>query len=111
MTVKNALSSGYSGGSGVVGFDASSAFTAALLNESISDGRTTVTSVKVGGADGYWISGAPHDIILVDPSGEPVFDSRRSAGDTLIWSVGDLTSRLESALGRGDAIALAESLR
>ena len=72
---------------------------------------TTVTPVKVGDADGYWISGSPHEIILVDPSGEPVFDGRRSAGDTLIWAVGDLTYRLESALDREDAIALAESLR
>jgi hypothetical protein len=38
VTVKNALSSGYSGGSGVVGFDASSALTAAVLKDSISDG-------------------------------------------------------------------------
>ena len=41
MTVKNALSSGYSGGSGSVGFDPRIALNAARLNGSISDGCTT----------------------------------------------------------------------
>ena len=45
MTVKNALSAGYSGGSGCVGLDPDSAPNAALLNASIGLAPTTCRSV------------------------------------------------------------------
>ena len=44
-------------------------------------------------------------------SGVEVEDTRRSVGDTLIWTDGDVTYRLESRLAMADAIRLAESLR
>ena len=71
----------------------------------------TVTPVAVGGAPGYWLSGAPHFFFYVDPNGTPVDDTHRIVGDTLIWTTGDVTYRLESQLGMEAAIALAESLR
>jgi hypothetical protein len=79
--------------------------------QKVIDQGTTITPVTVGGAAGFWITGQRHELVLVDPSGQPVFDSRRSVGDTLIWARGDVTYRLETALGRADGIALAESLR
>jgi hypothetical protein len=72
---------------------------------------TTVSPVTIGDVSGYWISGAPHEIVYVDARGNPVFDSRRSVGDTLIWARGDVTYRLESGLGRTATIALAETIR
>jgi hypothetical protein len=72
---------------------------------------TKVTAVSVDEAVGYWISGAPHQIVFVDANGQPVFDSRRIVGDTLIWARGDVTYRLESGLDQAAAIALANSLR
>jgi hypothetical protein len=72
---------------------------------------TTVTPVTVGGHPGYWIAGQPHFFYYVDPSGRDVDDSHREVGDTLIWSDGDTTYRLESLLSKEDAIRLAESLR
>jgi len=72
---------------------------------------TTMEAVDVGGAAGYWISGGPHEFIYVDPSGQPVFETRRLVGDTLAWSVGPITYRLESDLGRDESIRLAETLR
>jgi hypothetical protein len=75
------------------------------------DNAARVTPVTVGGHPGYWISGPPHFFFYVDPSGKPVDDSHRIVGDTLIWSDGDVTYRLESELGMEDAIRLAESLR
>jgi hypothetical protein len=72
---------------------------------------TTLTPVTVGDVTGYWISGAPHEIVFVDRYGQPVFDSRRIVGDTLLWARGDVTYRLESGLDRAAAIALAGSLR
>jgi hypothetical protein len=79
--------------------------------QKVIDQGTTVTTVQVGGRAGYWISGAPHEIIYVNPNGQVEFDSRRSVGDTLLWVRGDITYRLESGLGRDASIALAESLR
>jgi hypothetical protein len=72
---------------------------------------TTVTPVTVNGHPGYWISGEQHFFYYVDPTGRGHDDSHRVVGDTLIWSDGETTYRLESRLGKADAIRLAESLR
>lgn len=79
--------------------------------EKILGPDTTVTTVRVDEVTGYWISGSPHEIVFVDPHGMPVFDSRRSVGDTLLWSRGEITYRLESNLGQEAAIVIAGSLR
>jgi hypothetical protein len=73
--------------------------------------ETKITAVSVDGVTGYWISGAPHEIVFVDEHGYPIFDSRRIVGDTLLWARGDVTYRLESGLDQAAAIALANSLR
>lgn len=72
---------------------------------------TTITPVTVDGVTGYWISGAPHEIVFVDEQGQPVFDTRRIVGDTLLWARGGVTYRLESGLEQAAAIALAGTLR
>jgi len=72
---------------------------------------TEVTPVTVNGGPGYWISGPPHFFWFVDPSGQAIDDVHRVVGDTLIWTDGDVTYRLESQLGMDEAIRLAESLR
>jgi len=79
--------------------------------EKVIEPGTTVEPAEVGGVTGYWISGTPHELVFVDPGGQPVFDSRRIVGDTLIWARGGVTYRLESGLDRAAAIALAETLR
>ena len=60
---------------------------------------------------GYWISGAPHELIFVDEAGQPVFDTRRIVGNALLWARDGVTYRLESGLDRAAAIALAGTLR
>jgi hypothetical protein len=75
------------------------------------DSDAQVTPITVNGNRGYWISGPPHFFYYVDPSGKPVDDSHRIVGDTLIWTDGDVTYRLESRLPMEQAIRLAESLR
>jgi len=72
---------------------------------------TVVTTIQIDGNAGYWISGQPHEIVYVNPHGDPVFDSRRSVGDTLLWARDGITYRLETGLGQEGAIGLAESLR
>ena len=81
------------------------------LYQKLIDSGTTLTRVTVNGSQGYWISGGPHFFYYVDPKGNFVEDTHRQVGDTLIWSTGEETYRLESALGMDAAIQLAESLR
>lgn len=70
---------------------------------------TTVEPVVVGGRPGYWLSGEPHFFFYSGPGGE-VQDDRRWVADALLWSDGEITYRLESALGRDATIRIAESL-
>ena len=77
----------------------------------IIDSGSRLTRVTVDGSQGWWISGAPHFFYYIDPEGNAVEDTHRQVGDTLIWSTGDVTYRLESSLGMEAAISLAESLR
>jgi hypothetical protein len=72
---------------------------------------TKVTPVTVNGLEGYWLTGAPHFFMYVDRDGAERFDEGRVVGDTLVWTAGETTYRLESALGKEAAIQLAESLR
>lgn len=75
------------------------------------DSGTVVERVRVGGNPGFWISGDPHFFFYETADGRVVDDSRRWVGDTLLWTEGGLTYRLETALGRDTAIRIAESLR
>jgi hypothetical protein len=72
---------------------------------------TRVEEIEVDGAPGYWIDGAPHAFVYIDPAGSRLEDSYRSVGDTLVWTREGITFRLETGLGRDAAIRLAESLR
>lgn len=79
--------------------------------EKVADSGTHVEPVTVNGSAGYWIAGAPHFMRYRDPSGEPMDDTYRGVGQTLIWAANGVTFRLETALDRDAAIRLAESLR
>ena len=70
-----------------------------------------VEQVSVAGARGYWIAGEPHTLVYRDPS-DAIFESpARLAGNTLLWERDGVTYRLESALGRDQAVRIAESFR
>jgi hypothetical protein len=82
-----------------------------LVQKSLGDG-TVVEPTKVGDHDAYWITGAPHDFFYLDRNGDPQVDTRRLVtGTTLLWSQDGVTFRMESALARGAAVRLAESLQ
>jgi hypothetical protein len=66
-------------------------------------GTTDVEYVDVDGEPGIWIGGR-HAVYL--PGGKP-----RAAGHVLIWQHGRLTLRLEAAVGRAPALAIARSVR
>jgi hypothetical protein len=81
-----------------------------MINKFVDSG-TRVERVRVRGNPGFWISGDPHFFFYETADGGVVDDSRRWVGDTLLWTEGGLTYRLETALGRDTAIRIAESLR
>jgi hypothetical protein len=79
--------------------------------EKIVDAETaTVEPVSVGGRPGYWIAGQPHQLIYRTPDGQFVEETRRPVADVLLWEAGDLTLRMETALGRDATIDLAETI-
>jgi hypothetical protein len=80
------------------------------LFEKILGRGVTADPVSVGGDDGFWISGDPHFFFYRTADGTIVDDGRRWVGDTLIWTDGQITYRIESALGRERTIAIAEGL-
>jgi hypothetical protein len=79
-----------------------------FFTKSIGSG-TTVRLVLVDGRQAYWLSGDPHFLFYEGPTGT-VYDERRWVGDTLLWSVGPITYRLETSLGQDAAIRIAESM-
>ena len=74
-------------------------------------GGTTVELVRVGDSPAYWIAGDPHRLVVTDPDGLIVTDATRLAGNTLLWTDGDVTYRLESSLDRDQAVDLASDMR
>lgn len=66
-------------------------------------GTTDVEYVDVDGEPGIWIGGH-HAVYL--PGGKP-----RAAGHVMIWKHGRLTLRMEAAVGRERALAIARSVR
>jgi hypothetical protein len=82
-----------------------------LMFKKIAAGGTKVESVSVEGAQGYFLSGEPHEVMLVKRNGDIVSDSVRLARDVLIWSQSGVTYRLEGDFGKREALRLAQSLR
>ncbi len=76
--------------------------------EKLRAAGTEVHPVTVRDRPGYWITGDPHVLAYVGPDGED--ESARLAGNTMLWSDGRTTYRLESALERDDALRHAVSL-
>jgi hypothetical protein len=72
---------------------------------------TTVARVRVGGEPGFWLGGAAHSVLYVDPSGAVRESPARLAGPTLVWRRGDRTLRLEADVPKSRALAIARSIR
>jgi hypothetical protein len=84
------------------------------LNESyflkILDPNSTYERVTVNSHPAAWLAGQPHAFLYQDERGNVQRETLRLAGNTLIWTNGPFTYRLESALERDGAIAVAESV-
>ena len=81
------------------------------LFKKLAAGGTSVDEVTVRGEDGYFLSGEPHLVFLVDEVGEVDGESARLAQEVLVWTEGGMTVRLEGDLTTERAIAIAEQLR
>jgi hypothetical protein len=77
----------------------------------VVSGGTVVEPVRVHGGAGYWIVGAPHEVMLVDRNGRPFPETVRLAGNTLVWQRGDVTMRIEGRFGKAEAMRIANAVR
>ena len=73
--------------------------------------ETKVEPVSVDGARAWWLEGAPHEVLYVDESGDPIFEQTRLAANTLLWERGETTVRLEGDFTKEEALRIAESGR
>lgn len=73
--------------------------------------RTTIEPVSVGGDRGWWIAGAPHEVLVLRPDGTADIMATRLAGDTLLFARDGTLYRLESTLGRDGTLVIAASMR
>jgi hypothetical protein len=82
-----------------------------LVSKIVVESRAAVRPVAVRGRDGFWISGAPHVLRLIDPAGEQTSVTSRLAGDTLVWGENGTVYRIETPLGLEAATRLADGAR
>lgn len=81
-----------------------------LLGKGLSP-TATLELVSVNGGRGFWIEGPGHFFLYRDSAGSVELEEYRLAGNALLWEQDGLTFRLESALPKERAVALAESVR
>ena len=79
--------------------------------QKVVNAGTVVEPVRVDGGTGYWIVGAPHEVMLVNRHGQPFPETVRLAGNTLVWQRGDVTMRIEGRFGKAEALRIANSVR
>jgi hypothetical protein len=72
--------------------------------------ETDVEAVLVNGAQGFWIEGALHTLVLVDETGVETEETRRLAANVLLWAREGVSYRLETTGNLASALAIAESL-
>jgi len=76
----------------------------------LADQGVLVEPVQIGGYDGWWIEGL-HEVRFEDRNGSVQSLTNRVSDNVLVWRVGAMTLRLESALARDAAIDLALTVR
>lgn len=67
-----------------------------------------VEFVMLDGGNAIWFA-TPHEVLPLGENGEELVELTRSAAPTLVWSVGDVTLRLEG-LAKTEAAELAEDV-
>ena len=79
-----------------------------LFAKTLGD-QATVQPVDVGGDDGFWIEGSPHQLFFeVGDQIQP--DTLRLATNTLLWQRGDHVYRIEADVSLPTALRIAASI-
>ncbi len=73
--------------------------------------RTKVTSLRVDGGPGVYLSAAPHEVLFQNMTGGLQADRVRLAGNVLLFDHRGLTVRVEGTHTLRQALAVARSLR
>lgn len=81
-----------------------------LFEKLVAQG-TEVDAVSVDGRPGWFLSGSPHVVYLLDRSGEPVEEVAWLAENVLVWEEDGITFRIEGEIDADRAVELAASLR
>lgn len=82
-----------------------------FLLKKIAGGGTTLGEVRIDGVPGFFLTGDPHLVLLLDEYGNVVEESTRLAGNVLFWEDDGVAFRLEGDFTQDEAVELAESLR
>ena len=82
-----------------------------FILKKLAGAGASVETTKVRDNRAYFVSGEPHELILVDEHGIPVQETARLAQDVLLWEEDGRTYRLEGDLALGEALEIANSLR
>ena len=72
---------------------------------------TRLEHVRVGDSPGFYLSGAPHQVLFRGANGQFRVDDVRVAGNVLMWQRGALTIRIEGTQTLAQALAVARSLQ
>lgn len=83
---------------------------AAPIVKKVAGPGTIVEPVTINGHGGWWLSGAGHSVAIVDASGTRV-EQARLAKNTMLWTQGDITFRLEINVSRDEALRIARTVR
>ena len=81
-----------------------------LLGKVVGPG-TTMENVVVNGRPGVWLAGQPHQVFYREANGNIQQETLRLAGNTLIWDDAGIAYRIEAALSRDAALAIAASFQ
>jgi hypothetical protein len=82
-----------------------------LILKKLAAPGTRIEEVSVDGFPAFYLSGAPHLLLLLDEFGNVVEESVRLAENVLVWEANGVAYRLEGDFTRDDALDLARSLR
>src|SRR2546423_8916043 len=89
-------------------------FAGATIDENffgkVLDRTTTLEKVTVNGQPGFWIQGSPH-FFFYNGNGAVLQETLRLAGNTLIWTQGNLLLRLEADVDKATALRIAQTVR
>ncbi len=86
-----------------------SQFAGRLEQETIGKVVEQAERVSVGGAEGIWVEG-PHAVFVKDPAGAIVESKALLGGNTLLWSLDEVTFRLEGAANLDEALRIARTV-